>query len=161
MSNALSHHEKHSQGDLSDRRRARIAFAAYKLLDPRERRDLYERVQLSYPIDREEIEQASIFAQGDGLIASPKTLELSSQPLFAKASEKPSIVLLMQQPLIDQAFDEPDNELYIDAEIVAEEDDQQARINERRGIVRLIRELDRTEPRSQSTLEWIRSRLGI
>ena len=161
MSVALSHHEKHSQGDLSDRRRARIAFAAYRLLDPRERRDLYERVQLSYPIDREEIEQASISARGDGLTASPKTLELSSQPLFAKASEKPSTVLLMQQPLIDQAFDELDSELYINAEIVAQEDDQQARIDERRGIVRLIRDLDRTEPRTQSTLEWIRSRLGI
>ena len=161
MSVALSHHEKHSQGDLSDRRRARIAFAAYRLLDPRERRDLYERVQLSYPIDREDIEPASISARGDGLTASLRTPEQSSQPSVVKASEKPSAVLLMQQPLIDQAFDETDSELYVDAEIVAQEDDQQARINERRGIVRLIRELDRIEPRTLSTLEWIRSRLGI
>jgi hypothetical protein len=161
MSVALSHHEKHSQGDLSDRRRARIAFAAYRLLDPRERRDLYERVQLSYPIDREDIEPASISARGDGLTASLRTPEQSSQTSVVKASEKPSAVLLMQQPLIDQAFDETDSELYVDAEIVAQEDDQQARINERRGIVRLIRELDRIEPRTLSTLEWIRSRLGI
>lgn len=161
MSAALSHHEKHSQGDLSDRRRARIAFAAYRLLDPRERRDLYERVQLSFPIDREEIEQASISGQGDGLAASLRTPEPSSQSLFVKASEKPSPVLLMQQPLIDQAFDGSDSELYVDAEIVSQEDDQQARINERRGIVRLIRDLDRIEPRTLSTLEWIRSRLGI
>jgi len=161
MSVALSHHEKHSQGDLSDRRRARIAFAAYRLLDPRERRDLYERVQLSYPIDREDIEPASISARGDGLTASLRTREQSRQPSVVKAAEKPSAVLLMQQPLIDQAFDETDSELYVDAEIVAEEDDQQARINERRGIVRLIRELDRIEPRTLSTLEWIRSRLGI
>jgi hypothetical protein len=161
MSVALSHHEKHSQGDLSDRRRARIAFAAYRLLDPRERRDLYERVQLSYPIDREDIEPASISARGDGLTASLRTPEQSSQTSVVKASEKPSAVLLMQQPLIDHAFDETDSELYVDAEIVAQEDDQQARINERRGIVRLIRELDRIEPRTLSTLEWIRSRLGI
>jgi hypothetical protein len=161
MSVALSNHENRAQGDLSDRRRARIAFAAYRLLDPRERRDLYERVQLSYPLDREDYEESSISAQGNSLITSKKNQQPSSHTAVFKASEKPSTVLLMQQPLIDQAFDEPNSDLYIDAEIVAEEDNQQARINERRGIVRLIRELDRTEPRTQSTLEWIRSRLGI
>lgn len=161
MSVALSNHENRSHGDLSDRRRARIAFAAYRLLDPRERRDLYERVQLSYPLDREDYEESSVSAQGNSLITSKKTQLPFSHTPVVKAPGKPSTVLLMQQPLIDQAFDEPDSELYIDAEIVAEEDDQQARINERRGIVRLIRELDRTEPRTQSTLEWIRSRLGI
>ena len=161
MSVALSHHENHSQGELADRRRARIAFAAYRLLDPRERRDLYERVQLSYPLDREDYEESSISAQGNCLVVSKKTQQPSSPTPVVKASEKPSTVLLMKQPVIDQAFDGSDDESLIEAEIVSQHDDQQSRMNERRGIVRLIRELDRLEPRTQSTLEWIRSRLGI
>jgi hypothetical protein len=67
----------------------------------------------------------------------------------------------MKQPLIDQAFDGSDDESLVEAEIVSQQDDQESQLNERRGIVRLIRELDRLEPRTQSTLDWIRSRLGI
>jgi hypothetical protein len=67
----------------------------------------------------------------------------------------------MSQPVIDEAIDGNDNESLVDAEIVSDEDNMQARIMERRGIVRLIRELDRMEPRSVSALDWIRARLGI
>lgn len=161
MSVALSHHENHSQGELADRRRARIAFAAYRLLDPRERRDLYERVQLSYPIDREAIQETNLSGQANYLVPSKIEPEQFKQQPIVRASEKPSTVLLMKQPLIDQAFDGSDDESLVEAEIVSQQDDQESQLNERRGIVRLIRELDRLEPRTQSTLDWIRSRLGI
>lgn len=161
MSVDLSHQENHSLGNLSDRRRARIAFAAYRLLDPRERRDLYERVQLSYPIARDDAEEATFSFDSMSRETSKTLYELPVLSTVPFASRRPSQVVLMSQPVIDEAIDGNDNESLVDAEIVSDEDNMQARIMERRGIVRLIRELDRMEPRSVSALDWIRARLGI
>lgn len=170
MSIALSHNESPDQSglsELSDRRRARIAFAAYRLLDPRERRDLYERVQLSYPIDREDASEECLRASGIDLALSETTRGLMSLASAAKAGEGQKQVSLMSQPLMAQAFDGSVDESFVQAELVpqpepiSDGDDWQARIKERRGIVRLIRELDRLEPRPGSTLDWIRTRLGI
>ncbi len=50
------HSESLLSPHVADDRRAQIAVAAYRLLDPRERNDLYERVQLVFPIDREDMD---------------------------------------------------------------------------------------------------------
>ena len=163
MSIALSDSEVRSFDDLGDRRRARIAFAAYKLLDPRERRDLYERVQLSYPLDRDDLDDQTI--PGNALTRdmpkqpSPSSDATGSNPATGSASK----VVLMSQPVIDEAIDAgdiEDSESLVEAELV-DDDDNSSRMMERRGIVRLIRDLDRLEPRPLSALSWIRARLGI
>ncbi len=41
--------------ELIDRQLGQLATSAYRLLDPRYRQQLYERIQLSYAIDRDEV----------------------------------------------------------------------------------------------------------
>jgi hypothetical protein len=85
---------EHSADDI---RRARIALAAYRLLDPRERTDVYERVQLCYPIDREDMESPT--ASNSKLMD-----QMAKVPVKSKRTTK-SIVRLMGQPVIDEAIE--------------------------------------------------------
>ena len=165
MSVALSFHgdrqaEDHVQQTADDVRRARIAIAAYRLLDPRERSDLYERVQLCYPIDRDDAEPQA---------TNPCKL-VDQMPKVAAKVRRQAIktVKLMDQPLIDQAIEgnsptdeEPGAKSVDDPMNSSNESSSELSIEERRGIVRLMRESEESTLRGLSPLGWIRSRLGI
>ncbi len=145
---------KHSADDVQ---RARIALAAYRLLDPRERVDVYERVQLCYPIDREDAESPTPCV---GKLVD----QMVNVPVKSRRPTK-SIVKLMGQPVIDEAIEgnPPEDE---EPEAArenpsAEQANSDPSLEERRRIVRLMRELDESTPRSLSPIGWLRSRLGI
>ncbi|MCY2984949.1 MAG: hypothetical protein NTY15_15100 [Planctomycetota bacterium] len=160
LSSALSYNGsagdqgKHSADDVQ---RARIALAAYRLLDPRERADVYERVQLCYPIDREDAEYST-----------PSVGKLVDQmvqvPAMSRRQTK-SMVKLMGQPVIDEAIEgnlpadeEPEA---AEGNLSAEKSNSDPSLEERRRIVRLMREFDESTHRSLSPIGWLRSRLGF
>ena len=145
------------QSHTDDLRRARIALAAYRLLDPRERSDIYERVQLCYPIDRDEMHET--FPSAAKLIDQmPKVTAKSNRPTSTS-------VKLMGQPLIDEAIEgkSPSDEepgaciSKTSADLVSSE----LSLEERRNVVRLLRNSEESSPRSLSPLGWLRSRFGI
>lgn len=138
MSIALTHNgDQIASPVVEDGQRALIAIATYRLLDPRERCDLYERVQLTYPLDREEAEV--------GIVDSQVLISQMPDPVDIK-------VKLMEQPVIGQA---------IEGQAATESVDTELSMDERRGIVRLLRESDEANLRGLSPLGWLRSRLGI
>jgi hypothetical protein len=145
LSISLSTDEPHSLSDLADRRRARIAYATYRLLDPRGRRDLYERVQLSFPVDRDDQDQHAI----------ARNMLVNKMPvLTVKAKIKGHIragsVRLMNQPLIDRAIDE-------DGIVTT----HQETLEDRRRIVRLIQEPRDDTTKSLSPFGWLLGKLGL
>ncbi len=144
------------QDSSNDVRRARIALAAYRLLDPRERADIYERVQLCYPIDRDDFE-----------LPSPAAANLVEQMAKVPAMRRLSSprVPLMGQPLIDEAIEgksPSDEEPERDApRSLIEVNSSELSVEERRHIVRLLRNSEEASLRGLSPLGWLRSRLGI
>lgn len=160
MSVALSYNGQvgdHANQSANDDRRAKIALAAYRLLDPRERVDVYERVQLCYPLDREDMEREaeSNFKLVDQMVKVPMNSRRPPQ----------SMVKLMGQPVIDEAIEgnsPDDSEPEAASENLATAfTSSDPTLDERRRIVRLMRELDESTLRSLSPIGWLRSRLGI
>jgi len=157
LSQSSDHHlDDEVQQAAHDDHRARIAIAAYRLLDPRERSDLYERVQLCYPIDRDDQDATSI---PPGKLIEVMVREPAKAPCSAGAKVK-----LMGQPLIDEAIEgnlpadeEPDAAVAINASKSSSE----LSLEEKRSIVRLLRSTDESNPRILSPLGWLRHRLGI
>jgi len=145
--------QDHVQWSDENVRRARIALAAYRLLDPRERTDVYERVQLCYPIDRDDEEPQT----------PPAAKLIDRMPKVRRPSGRG--VRLMGQPLIDEAIEGKSS---TDEEPGGKVTDSTNRLSsteltleERRGIVRLMRESDESSLRGLSPLGWLRLRLGI
>ena len=150
----------HVQQSADDVRRAKIALAAYRLLDPRERTDLYERVQLCYPIDRDDLD-ASTESIGKLIDQMPK--------VPPKVFRRPSApATLMGQPLIEEAIEgktpadeEPEA---AKANHSSAKSDDEPSLEERRRKVRKSNEstISCLSPiRCLSPLGWLRSRLGI
>lgn len=77
-----------------DVRRAKIAVATYRLLDPRERSDIYERVQLCYPIDRDDSDLPA--APTRKLIEQMPKVPLNQVSSDLSLEERRSIVHLMR-----------------------------------------------------------------
>ena len=135
MSTALKCCDQNDPGSLCDVSRAEIAVAAYRLLDPRERNDIYERIQLVFPVDREDFEPPTIAA---GTLADRMphvTQRVGARPV--------STIKLMKQPVIDEAID------------------SEPSLDERRNVVRVLMESEESSPQRLSPIGWIRSRLGI
>ena len=162
MSVALSYGGSQYEGDhvqqtADDVRRAKIAVATYRLLDPRERTDLYERVQLCYPIDRDDLDTST---------ESIRKLVDQMPKVPPKIRRQPgTIVTLMGQPLFDEAIE---GKIPTDEEPEAARDensskqsDNEASLEERRHIVRILRKSDESTLLGLSPLSWLRSRLGI
>jgi hypothetical protein len=151
-------HESHlsmSDFDRLDERRARVALATYRLLDPRNRTDLYERVQLSCPLNEEEIQQPVADFQ------SPLNRNIV---VYTPPRSKEPVVNIMNTDVVNRAIEE--------AKSFGKEQDQNARstvaesepsLSERRQVVRLLREIELAEvpPQSSSPLAWLRSYLGL
>jgi len=182
MAIAISDLPQATQVRVQDDRRAEIAYAAYKLLDPRERTDLFERVQLSYPIDRDEVDE---FESAGGKLVD------QMRQVVAAPAESPKRVKLMGLPVIHRAIgtspgespqDRTETPEFSDvvpefsdvvpefSDVVAEEEvatdtvassDSLGLLEERRGIVRLLRKSDESTLRGLSTLGWLWSRLGM
>jgi|GEM_PF-1578522 len=174
MAIAISDLPQTTQVRVQDDRRAEIAYAAYKLLDPRERTDLFERVQLSYPIDRDEVDE---FESAGGKLVD------QMRQLVAAPAESPKRVKLMGLPVIHRAIgtspeespqDRTETPEFSDvvpkfSDVVAEEvatdtvasSDSLGLLEERRGIVRLLRKSDESTLRGLSPLGWLWSRLGM
>lgn len=174
MAIAISDLPQATQVRVQDDRRAEIAYAAYKLLDPRERTDLFERVQLSYPIDRDEVDE---FESAGGKLVD------QMRQVVAAPAESPKRVKLMGLPVIHRAIgtspeespqDRTETPEFSDvvpefSDVVAEEvatdtvasSDSLGLLEERRGIVRLLRKSDESTLRGLSTLGWLWSRLGM
>jgi len=175
MAIAISDLPQATQVRVQDDRRAEIAYAAYKLLDPRERTDLFERVQLSYPIDRDEVDE---FESAGGKLVD------QMRQVVAAPAESPKRVKLMGLPVIHRAIgtspgespqDRTETPEFSDvvpefSDVVAEEEvatdtvassDSLGLLEERRGIVRLLRKSDESTLRGLSPLGWLWSRLGM
>jgi hypothetical protein len=150
---SVGDHRQHSSDDV---RRAKIALAAYRLLDPRERADIYERVQLCYPIDRDDFELP---------LSSAATLvdQMPKVPAMRRPSNPR--VALMGQPLIDEAIEgksPTDEEPGADTPLSSyDPSSSEPSMEERRNIVRLLRNSEEATLRGLSPLGWLRSRLGI
>jgi len=162
MSVALSYCGDHHTGDSfqhfeDDVRRAKIAVATYRLLDPRERVDIYERVQLCYPLERDD---GDLPATSNGMLidqmpkVQPKIrrqagtdVKLTGQPLIHEAMEG-------NPPADEEPEAAPSNKF-------SKRGSSEPSLEERRGIIRLMRESDESILRGLSTLGWLRSRLGI
>jgi len=140
-----------------DVRRAKIAVATYRLLDPRERSDIYERVQLCYPIDRDDS-------------------DLPAAPTRKLIDQMPKIPLkIRRQPsgLVDQIGQSPTENAIEGNSPSYEESAAASTINslnqvssdptleERRSIVHLMRNSNESTLRGLSPLGWLKSRLGI
>ncbi len=112
-----------------DVRRARIAIATYRLLDPRERTDNYERVQLCYPIDRDDSDSPAV--------STRKLVDQMPKVLSDDESVLATTIHSLDQLSSGQSLEE------------------------RRSIVRLMRETNESTLRGLSPLGWLKSRLGI
>lgn len=149
--------DDHQQQSADDVRRAKIAVAAYRLLDPRERTDVYERVQLCYPIDRDD-------AEAYWPAISKLVDQMPKVPVRVRGQTGKSIQL-MGQALIEVAIDgnapsddEPGAE---SREDLVNRSNSELSLEERRGVVRLMRKSDESILSGLFPIGWLRSRLGI
>ena len=152
--------DDHVQQTVNDGHRAEIAVATYRLLDPRERTEVYERVQLCYPIDRDELEP-EVVSSTKLIDQMPKVTPKVQRPVSSTSVS----VKLMDQPLIDEAIEgnspsdeEPGARRRSDTLIQTDSD---LTLEERRSVVRLMRQSEEPTARTLSPLGWLRSRLGI
>lgn len=164
MSSMLTGSEEHFHAGTADRRRAQIAFATYRLLDPRERAAIYERVQLAYPLDRDD---------DDDVVLNTGSLELAKVIKPSVAEAKPvaqetvatkgpakSVVKLMNQKVIEEAITEEVAPSEYST-VIQNTESNESIMEERRSIVRELREAEEANLRGLSPLGWLRSRLGI
>lgn len=148
-------HHSLDNWDSSDKKRAQVALATYRLLDPRNRTDLYERVQLCSPLNEEEIHQPV-----DGFHSSLNR----SVALDVPPPSKETIVNLMNTDLVNRAIkiaksaesDFEHSQYYAATE-------SEPSLSERRQVVRLLREIELSEAPRQSTspLAWLKSYLKL
>ncbi|HUP79687.1 MAG TPA: hypothetical protein VM260_14135 [Pirellula sp.] len=127
-----------------DLHRAKIAIATYRLLDPRERTEAYERVQLCYPIDRDDAQSqttltGSLIGPMPNLPKEPRRQSLSKKAIEGKL---PSDHRLETQ----DSFKKVTGNLSMD---------------ERRSIVQSMRKSNESTLRGLSPLGWLKSQLGI
>jgi len=141
--------------DREDHSRAQVALATYQLLDPRNRTDLYERVQLSCPLNEEEIHQAVADSH-----SSLNRNHVVDQP----PRSKESTVNFVNMDIINRAIEEAksigrDREASAGS-ILAESEPS---LSERRQVVRLLREIELTEAPQQpsSPFAWLKSYLKL
>lgn len=146
----------HVHQSADDVRRAKIAVATYRLLDPRERADIYERVQLCYPIDRDD---------SDSPAASTRKLIEQMPKIPIKIRQPSGRVNQIGQPLTENAIDgnspsceESEAASAINSLSQASSD---LSLEERRSIVRLMQNSNESTLRGLSPLGWLKSRLGI
>lgn len=138
-----------------DLHRAEVAIAAYKLLDPRGRVDLYERVQLSCPLD-----QADNAPPPPSAI-SPINRSIGKQSAAVPSSDPKTPIQLMGGQMVDQAIGIETEESDSDSEGESACEPVTLSLDERRQVVELLKRADEEPPASRTALGWLRSYLGI
>jgi len=152
MAALLTESEPEYDSEALTKRRFEIALAAYRLLDPRRRRKRLERIHLCFPLDREE------------LLDQP-TLE---GPAVSE-SEIRELSGLMQLPVLERVFQEEASAPGTVAATVSSNSwvaasdfgSPELELEERREVVRTLREFDRESETRGSTLNWLRSVFGL
>ena len=135
------------------RRRSEIALATYRLIDPRQRESLVERVQLCYPIDHQE-RKTEIQERDFKVKPSNNPWVDSSVSGLEPFSDRPE---LMTQGVIDRAIHEEASDPVASQAIA----DTMSWLEERREVVRHLRDMEHEpSPSAVSALSWIRSVLG-
>ena len=133
--------------ELIERSRQEIALATYRLLDPRRRKNPWERIQLTRPIDREDREYQT---PDPGSLL--RCMEQGSEDHFETILE----------PLIDRALGQTAGK----ALTVDSKTDSRNWLEERREIVRAVR-ADSAHPSQANPLwnkygfSWLRSVFGL
>lgn len=153
MAGVLSDCEGQYGVEGSIRRRSEIALATYRLIDPRQRESLVERVQLCYPIDHQE-RKTEIRERDFNVKPSSnpwvEPIALAQEPTV----DRP---VLMTQPVIERAIQEEASEP-VAAQAMA---DTMSWLEERREVIRHLRTMEREpSPSTVSPFSWIRSVLG-
>jgi hypothetical protein len=138
-----------------DLHRAEVAIAAYKLLDPRGRVDLYERVQLSCPLD-----------QADNAPPPPPAISPINRSIGRLAATLPSLdsncsIQLMAGEMVDQAIELESEASDSDAEGESPGEALTLSLAERRQVVELLKRTDQEFASGRTPLGWLRSYLGI
>lgn len=138
-----------------DLHRAEVAIAAYKLLDPRGRADLYERVQLSCPLD-----------QADNAPPPPPSISPINRSIGRRSTEATAVdatcsIQLMAGEVVDQAIALEEDASEAETEGESRRELSTLSLAERRQVVELLKKTDDDTPSSRSALSWLRSYLGI
>lgn len=134
-------------------RRSEIALATYRLIDPRQRESLVERVQLCYPIDHQD-RKTEIRERDFNVKPSSNPWVESSVSGLEPFSDRP---VLMTQPVIERAIHEEASDP-VASQAMA---DTMSWLEERREVVRHLRDMEHeSSPSAISPLSWIRSVLG-
>jgi len=152
MASLLTDAELEYDAEVLTKRRLEIALAAYRLLDPRRRTKRLERIHLSLPTERDELLDQPTFEE-------PIALESSDREFSG----------LMQLPVLERVFQEEalapetvaatvSSNTWVAASDVGSPD---LELEERREVVRAIREFDRESDVRGSTLNWLRSVFGL
>lgn len=138
-----------------DLHRAEVAIAAYKLLDPRGRVDLYERVQLSCPLDQADN------APPPPPAISPINRSIGKHPAVVPSPDAKAPIQLMGGQMVDRAIGMENEESDSDTEGESPREPLTLSLDERRQVVELLKRTEEEPSASRTTLGWIRSYLGI
>ncbi|XZE32683.1 hypothetical protein SH501x_003439 [Pirellulaceae bacterium SH501] len=143
-----------------DLHRAEVAIAAYKLLDPRGRVDLYERVQLSCPLDQADN------APPPPPAISPINRSIGRLPAVlpspdAISSDRAAPIQLMGGQMVDRAIGTEKDVSDSDSEGESQREPLTLSLDERRQLVELLKKTDEESSPSRTPLGWLRSYLGI
>ena len=140
--------------EVLERKRFEIALATYRLLDPRRRASLRERVQLARPLNRED--------RIERVVPDGELFALVNFSHDANESAEASATSELLQPRIEQAMNEPaDSPVKVDSK-----QQSQSWLEERRDVVRVIRQepgtrSDSVKRTDKTGLSWWLSRFGL
>ena len=148
MASLVQEREPFNPPEVITRSRHEIALATYRLLDPRRRKSLWERIQLTRPLGREDREYQ---------IPEPGSLLKSIEQASDAWTQEPLL-----DPLIDRALEESAGQ----AMAVDSKSDSRSWLEERRDVVRALRgdaaqQSDSTKSWDKYGLGWLRSVFGL
>ncbi len=152
LSNSISENEMQYRVDALAKRRYEVALATYRLLDPRRRPTLYERVHLSISLDEDNNE----------IETRTETFAISRDGKRVVDSPDSRRVQLMNRQVIEEAIHQETKSV----ELVVERDEVDSWLEERREVVRAIRDADghdddNADDQPRSAFQWLRSKLGL
>ena len=152
------------------RSRSEIALATYRLLDPRRRAYLWQRIQLVRPLNREDRHSSispsnSLWSQTEPASSAGDSESDQNPQIEYELSNTPTPVSQdrsdwINRRVIDRAFEQTASQ----ATLVDSNHDARNWLEERREIVRTLKSSDdsmsRDKRREKSTLSWLLSVFG-
>lgn len=152
------------------RSRSEIALATYRLLDPRRRAYLWQRIQLVRPLNREDRHSSSspsnsLWSQTEPASSAGDSESDQNPPNASEQSNTPTLVSQeragwINRRVIDRAFEQTAAQ----ATLVDSNHDARNWLEERREIVRTLKSsedsMSRDKRQEKSTLSWLLSVFG-